>query len=62
MTTLVLGANGQVGTHLRDCLPDAVFWTREQADLSAPTEVEARVLAEKPSVIVNAGRKRTQFE
>jgi dTDP-4-dehydrorhamnose reductase len=54
MTVLVLGANGQVGTHLRDCLPDAVFWTRDKADLSRPTQLEDAVLAQKPSVIVNA--------
>jgi dTDP-4-dehydrorhamnose reductase len=54
MSVLILGANGQVGTHLRDCLPDAVFWTRDEADLSRPAELEDGVLAEKPSVIVNA--------
>lgn len=54
MTILVLGANGQVGSHLRDQLPRARCWRRSDADLSQPHQLETTVLAAAPSVIVNA--------
>lgn len=54
MRTIVLGSTGQVGSHLRDLLPDAAFWSRADADLADPASVEAAVLAAAPSAIVNA--------
>ncbi|MEQ8990964.1 MAG: dTDP-4-dehydrorhamnose reductase [Pseudomonadales bacterium] len=54
MTTLVLGSTGQVGSHLRKVVRDAVFWSRGDADLTDPAGVEARVVAAKPTALVNA--------
>jgi len=51
---LVLGANGQVGFHLRQALSEAFFWDRSQLDLADPARVEAAVLAFAPDCIVNA--------
>ncbi|MEQ8857250.1 MAG: dTDP-4-dehydrorhamnose reductase [Pseudomonadales bacterium] len=53
MTIVVLGANGQVGTHLRTALPSAVFWDRSAADLLHPDHVEAALRDQAPSIIVN---------
>ncbi len=57
MSILLLGANGQVGTALREALSDApalIACTREHADLEDPSSLR-RVLDEtKPSVVINA--------
>jgi dTDP-4-dehydrorhamnose reductase len=54
MTVLVLGASGQLATHLRVLLPDATYCGRNTLDLAAPDRVEAAIEARRPSVIVNA--------
>jgi dTDP-4-dehydrorhamnose reductase len=54
MKVLVLGASGQVGSHLRQLLPDATFRGRDTADFTDPEALERRVLADAPAIIVNA--------
>jgi len=54
VTALVFGANGQVGSHLRELLPDARFVTRQEANLGDPEAVEAAVRSVVPEIIVNA--------
>lgn len=41
LRTVVLGANGQLGRALQRVIPDAEFWSREQADLSSPESLTA---------------------
>ncbi len=54
MTTLVLGANGQIGQALGAILDDAVLLSREQADLSQPNTLPGIVEDINPTVIINA--------
>jgi dTDP-4-dehydrorhamnose reductase len=54
MTILVLGASGQVASHLREFLPSAVYWGRQSFDLSAPANLTAAIEALAPSLIINA--------
>ncbi|HSH26762.1 MAG TPA: dTDP-4-dehydrorhamnose reductase [Wenzhouxiangella sp.] len=58
MTTLLLGANGQLGRHLRDEIDGLVTCARRDADhlldLSQFDELEALLERLRPSVIVNA--------
>jgi dTDP-4-dehydrorhamnose reductase len=53
MTALVLGSNGQVGSHLRELLPEAIFWGRSDADLANPADIEAAICRSAPSLVVN---------
>ena len=54
MTILVLGASGQVATHLRSLLPDAVYWGRQTFDLATPAPLTAAIQKLAPSMIINA--------
>lgn len=54
MTTLVLGANGQVGRHLGHLMPHALLWQRQDADLTDPHAVEQAIVALAPRVVINA--------
>ena len=54
MTILVLGESGQVASHLRELLPDAVYWGRRTFDLGAPAGLTAAIEALAPAVIVSA--------
>ena len=54
MTVLVLGSTGQLASHLRETLPAATFWSRAEADLSDPESLPARIIALRPTAIVNA--------
>lgn len=54
MTILVLGHSGQLAQHLRVLLPEAVFWSRADADLSDPATLERAILNAAPRFIVNA--------
>ncbi len=51
---LVFGSSGQVATELRGLLPDAVFWGREQADLSKDPDIGRMIEEARPDGIINA--------
>lgn len=53
MTTLILGSSGQLGSAMRRLLPDALVWTRQQADLARPEPLRAVIEAAKPEVVIN---------
>jgi len=54
MTLLVVGASGQLASHLRQRLPQAVFRGREALDLTDTAAIEPAVRAINPAVIINA--------
>jgi dTDP-4-dehydrorhamnose reductase len=54
MSILVLGASGQLASHLRELLPSADFWGRDRLDLRNVDAVEPAIRALGPSCIVNA--------
>ena len=54
MTVLVLGASGQVASHLRSLLHDAVYWGRQTFDLAGPSPLTAAIHQLGPSMIVHA--------
>ncbi len=54
MTILVLGSTGQLASHLRELLPTATFWSRNDADLGQPASLTATIVALRPTAIVNA--------
>jgi dTDP-4-dehydrorhamnose reductase len=54
MSILVLGASGQLASHLRELLPSAAFWGRERLDLRDASAVEPAIESQSPSCIVNA--------
>jgi dTDP-4-dehydrorhamnose reductase len=54
MTVLVLGASGQLATHLREHLSEAVLWGRAHFDLADAAALPTAVSALRPSAIVNA--------
>jgi dTDP-4-dehydrorhamnose reductase len=54
MTVLVLGSSGQVATHLKERLPDAVFWGRAHFDLERRAGLADAIAALKPALVVNA--------
>ena len=54
MTILVLGASGQLASHLRQRLPHAVFRGRGDLDLGDTAAIEPAVRALAPALIVNA--------
>lgn len=54
MKLLVFGRNGQVASELRHLRPDALFLSREDADLSDPSACAAAVRAHAPQGVINA--------
>lgn len=54
MSVLVLGSGGQLAQHLREVLPKAQYWGRNERSLEDPAGAEAAILNASPSVIVNA--------
>jgi dTDP-4-dehydrorhamnose reductase len=54
MTILVLGASGQLASHLRELLPDALYWGKTTFDLRNPTGLLPAITALAPSFIVNS--------
>ncbi len=54
MSILVIGATGQLATHLRELLATALFFSRADADLGDPAELELKAQAANPSAIVIA--------
>lgn len=53
-STLILGANGQVGRRLAQLLPHATALARKEADLSNPDQITALLNEYKPKIILNA--------
>lgn len=58
MKILVLGRDGQLGQSLQDTLPgdypNSVFWGRQHLNLEQLEDIEPRLTAEQPDVIINA--------
>jgi len=54
MTCLVLGRRGQLATHLRSLLPDAVFWGSNEFDLSDSSNLKDAIVRLAPAQIINA--------
>lgn len=54
MTTLIFGANGQIGQALGALLEDVVLLSREEADFSKPETLPAIIESIKPDYIINA--------
>ncbi len=50
---LVTGASGQVGTALRDVLPEATFLTHRDLDLSDIASIPGILAAHRPSAVIN---------
>jgi dTDP-4-dehydrorhamnose reductase len=54
MRALVFGKTGQVARELQRLLPDALFWGREDADLTDPVACAALIAASTADVVINA--------
>ncbi|RZU98349.1 dTDP-4-dehydrorhamnose reductase [Spiribacter vilamensis] len=54
MTILVIGASGQLASHLREQIPSAVFRGRVDLDLAEAATIGPAVQALAPSLIINA--------
>lgn len=54
MSWLIFGATGQVACELQLLQPDAVFLSREQADLADPAACAAQIHARRPQAVINA--------
>lgn len=54
MSIVVVGSTGQLARHLRDRLPQALFLSRTDADLTDLRALERALRAARPAVIVNA--------
>ena len=54
MTLLVFGRTGQVACELARLAPDAVFLSRDQADLANPAACAAAIRAHAPQAVINA--------
>ncbi len=54
MNVLVVGSTGQLATHLREFLPEAVYHGRSSLDLAEPARVTETIAAMRPRAIVNA--------
>ncbi len=53
MTTLIIGASGQLGTAFSKLLPMAIAWDRRDLDLREIGEIRSRVEALSPRRIIN---------
>lgn len=51
---LVFGQSGQVATELKRILPDAVFLSRHEADLTNPAACAAAIAERRPAAVINA--------
>lgn len=54
MSTLIIGRDGQVGYQLQKLLPEAVHWTRRDADLNDGPGLLTKLLNLRPKLIINA--------
>lgn len=53
MKTLILGAQGRLGTAFRRELPNAIPWGRRELDLARPDRIRALLMGVEPSLIIN---------
>ena len=53
MKILVTGGNGLVGIHLQDILPDAIYVSSKDCDLTQNYEVHRLMYKEKPDVVIH---------
>ena len=53
MKILVTGGNGLVGKHLQDILPDAIYVSSKDCDLTQKYEVHRLMYKEKPDVVIH---------
>ena len=53
MKILVTGGNGLVGKHLQDILPDAIYVSSKDCDLTQNYEVHRLMYKEKPDVVIH---------
>ncbi|MCD1633131.1 dTDP-4-dehydrorhamnose reductase [Martelella mediterranea] len=51
---LVFGQSGQVATELKRILPDALFLSRHEADLTNPAACAAAIAEHRPAAVINA--------
>lgn len=51
---LVFGQSGQVATELKRILPDAVFLSRQEADLANPAACAVAIAEHRPAAVINA--------
>ena len=54
MNTLVLGSSGQLASHLKQLLPDADFWGRNDCDLNDLQAAREAVMRMRPAAMINA--------
>lgn len=54
MSILVLGASGQLASHLRELLPNADFWGPDRLELRDAAAVEPAIRSLGPSCVVNS--------
>ena len=53
MKILVTGGNGLVGKHLQDILPDAIYVSSKDCDLTQNYEVHRLMYTERPDVVIH---------
>ena len=53
MKILVTGGNGLVGKHLQDILPDAIYVSSKDCDLTQNYEVHRLMYSERPNVVIH---------
>ena len=54
---LVTGGSGMVGRSLKDIIPDAIYLSSKDCDLTNPIEVELLINTHKPDVIIHLAAK-----
>jgi len=54
MKVLVLGSSGQLASHLKELMPEAAYWGRDELDLRHPAGLPAAIERFAPSFIINA--------
>lgn len=57
MNILVTGGSGMVGRSLKDIIPDAIYLSSKDCDLTNPLETELLIKKHKPDVIIHLAAK-----
>jgi dTDP-4-dehydrorhamnose reductase len=53
MSVLVIGRSGQLATHLKSLLPEAIFWGREEVNWQHQDNFIDKLVSASPSAIIN---------